>query len=105
MAVRPRRVDAVAGGGEAVVGHDVGGGHPELATAPVALHHHALEQERAAEEVRGLVDLARRHEPAYVARADDLAVDLDERHDVRLELRPRLQELRVARLLLAEAEV
>src|SRR4051812_19708210 len=64
-----------------------------------------VEGERAAEEAGRLVELTRRHEPADVARRDGLPLDFDERHHARLELGTRLQELGVARRLLAEAEV
>ena len=50
------------------------------------MHDLALEQERAAEELGGAGDVARRHEAADVARGDGLAADLDERHHARLEL-------------------
>jgi hypothetical protein len=40
-----------------------------------------------------------------VARGDDLAVDLQERHHTRLEARVGAQALEIARGLVAEAEV
>src|SRR5829696_9151640 len=55
---RRRGVDAVARADQAVVRDEVRRGHPQLAAAPVAAHHLALEEERPAEELGGLGHLA-----------------------------------------------
>src|SRR5918997_1560043 len=57
-----------------------------LAPAPVAADDLALEQERSAQQRRGGPDVARGDQPADVARRDRLPLQLDERHDARLEL-------------------
>ncbi len=82
----PAGVHAVARSHQAVVGHDVRGGHPQLAAALVAVHHLALEQERAAEEPRGVAHLAGRHQAADLAGGHGLAANVNERHHPRLEL-------------------
>jgi hypothetical protein len=105
MAVRPRRVHAVARAHVGVVRNEVGRGHAELAAALVAVHHLALEKERLAEELRGLRDLTRGHEAADVARGDGLAGRLHERHHSRLEAVVRAEELGRAARPLSEAEV
>ena len=50
-------------------------------------------------------DLAREHQPADVARGDDLAVDLDQRHHPRLEAPIGGEHLGVARRAVPETEV
>ena len=51
------------------------------------------------------IDGAAEHEPADVRRADDLAVDLQQRHDARLEALVGGEHVGVALRLVAEAEV
>ena len=103
---RARGVDAVAGLDQRLVGHEVRGREAELAAASVAGDDLAAHRERRAEEARRDVDLAGQHEPADVRGGDDLALDLDERHDARLEARRRRRSSsRVALRAVAEAEV
>ena len=102
---RDRRVDAVAGRHERRVGHDVRRRVAELAAALVAVRDLAGERERLAEQVPGVLDRAAQHEPADVARRDDLAVDLEQLDDPRLEAPVGAQQLGVALRLVAEAEV
>ena len=80
-------------------------GKPERAAALIALDDLAAELERRAEEPGGGLDLAGQHESADVARGDDLAVDLDQRHDPRLEPPVRGQHLGIAGRAVSEPEV
>src|SRR3954468_19573258 len=101
----PAGIHAVAGIDERVVGDEVGGRVAELAPALVAVDDASPQLERRAQEAGGLLELAGHHQPADVRRGDDLAVDLDERHDPRLEAGLAAQEFGVAGRLVAEAEV
>ena len=85
VAARPRRVDAVARAHEAVVGHEVRGGHAELAAAPVAPTTSPSKRNGPPRNSRGLGHLAGSHEAADVAGGDRLAGDLHERHHAGLE--------------------
>ena len=58
-----------------------------------------------AEQRARVLERAARDEAADVARADDLPVDLEQRHDARLEAPDGPQQLRVALRAVAEAEV
>ena len=68
-------------------------GHAELAAAPVAVHHLALQHERPAEEAGGQVHLAGRNQAADLGRGDALPLGLHHRHDPGLELVVGGQEL------------
>src|SRR4051812_40552211 len=83
--VGPRRVDAMARVHEALVGYQVRRGKSQLAPALVAVCHLALDDERAAEHARGLLDVPRGHERADLRRGDRLAVDLDQWRHTRRE--------------------
>ena len=98
-------VDAVARVDERVLGHEVGGREAERAAALVAVLDRPAQLERRAEEAVGLLEVAGDDEAADVGRGDDLAVDLDERHDARLERVLLRSSVRVALGLVAEAEV
>ena len=102
---RDRGVHAVAGRHERGVGHDVRRRVAELAPALVAVRDLAGERERIAEQAPRVLDRAAEHEPADVARRDDLAVDLHQLDDPRLEARIGAQQVGVALRLVAEAEV
>src|SRR3954470_9564722 len=82
---RAARVHAVAGRDEPVGGQQVRRGEAELAPALVAVDDLARDRERRAEQLVGVLDGAAEDEPADVARGDDLAVDLEQRHDAGLE--------------------
>src|ERR1700733_3688132 len=99
------RVDAVTGNRQAVVGDEVGGREAELATALVALDDLALDHEGGAEAVARALHVAGGNQGSDPGRGDRLAVDLDQRHDPSLELRPRSQHRRVPLRLRPEAEV
>src|SRR3954469_15539770 len=58
---------------------------PELAAALVPVDDLAHPPERRAEQLVGVLYGAAEHEPADVARRDDLAVDLEQRDDARRE--------------------
>ena len=96
----------MAGDHEAVVGDDVRGRNAQLAAALVAAHDLALQHERAAEEARRPAP-RRRPRPGRGCGVEEtrLALDLDQRHDARLELVVRAQELGRALAPLPEAEV
>src|SRR5436305_10587271 len=95
VAVSAGGIDAVAGADQRLVGHDVGRREAERAPAAVTRDDLAADLKRRAEKARGELDLAGADQPADVARGDDLALDLDERHDAGLEARVRLRHLRV----------
>ena len=78
-------VDAVTRAHERLVGNDVGRREAELASAAVAGDDLASQLKRRAEEAHGHLDLAGGDQRADVARGDDLAVDLDQRHHSGLE--------------------
>ena len=80
-------------------------GKPSVAAALVAVLDRAVDDERRPEQRAGVLERAARDEAADVARADDLAVDLEQRDDARLEAPVRAQQLRVALRAVAEAEV
>jgi hypothetical protein len=65
----------------------------------------ADDREGSAEQLVGVLDGAAQHEPADVAGGHDLAVDLEQVDDARLEARVGAQQLLVAGRLVAEAEV
>ncbi len=101
----PGCVDAVAGAYEAVVGHQVGRGHAQLAAALVAVHHLALEEKGLAQKGHRLPDLTGSHQAADLCGGHRLALHLYQRCHVRLELRVGAQQLLGALGALAEAEV
>src|SRR4051794_8183649 len=102
---RPARVHAVARRDVAVGREQVRRREAELPAALVAVDDLADDRERRAEQRVGVLDRAAEHEAADVARGHDLAVDLEQRHDPRLEALVGRQELRVAVRAVAEAEV
>ena len=75
----------MVGDDEPWVGHEVGGRVAERAAPLVAVRHRPADLERRAQVARGGRHVTRRHEPADVSRGDDLAVQLDEPGDARLE--------------------
>src|SRR3954469_2747646 len=103
--VGPCRVHPVAGNHVALRRHEVGGWEAQLAPALVAVDDLAAHGERVAQQLARVFDRAAEHEPADVARRDDLTVDLEQRLDVDLEAPVGGQHLGVALRPVAEAEV
>ena len=95
----------MAGAYERVLGDQVGGREAQLAPALIAVHDLTAQLEGRAEEVRGLIDLAGRHQAADVAGGDDLAVHLQQRLHDGLEALVGRQQARVALRAVPEAEV
>src|SRR4051795_10039384 len=82
---RPAGVHAVPRRHVPVLRKQVRGREPQLAAALVAMDDLARDRERRAEQLVGVLHCAAEHEPADVARRDDLAVHFEQRHDARLE--------------------
>ncbi len=80
-------------------------GNPSSRPRSIAVHHLATQLKRRAEEVRGLIDLAGRHQAADMARGDDLAIDLQQRLHDGLKAFVSSQQLRIALRTVPEAEV
>src|SRR3954451_14676164 len=102
---RAARVDAVPGRDVAVLGQQVRGREAELAPALVAVDDLAADRERRPEQLVGVLGGAAEHEPADVARGHDLAVELEQRHDARLEALVGGETRGAALGAVAEAEV